>query len=89
MPAPDTPATRRIGGSQQQLEAMIADTIVPTLAISSPRPESGLDDRSLLARPPLSSVAHGDFVGVVPQQSGLGTSLGTGSSGMGAPGIYC
>jgi hypothetical protein len=77
MPAPDTPATRRIGGNQQQLEATIADTMVPTLAISSPRPDRGLDD------PALFSVAPGDCLGVVPQQSGLRTSPGTGSSDMG------
>jgi hypothetical protein len=53
MPAPDTPATRRIGGSQQQLEATIADTMVPTFAISSPRPDRGLDDPALMVEPSL------------------------------------
>ena len=31
-----------IKGSQQQLDATIADTIVPNLAIVSPRPDRGL-----------------------------------------------
>ena len=40
MPAPETPIRIKIGGSQQQLDAMIADTTVPILATVSPR----LDD---------------------------------------------
>jgi hypothetical protein len=66
------------GGSQQQLEATIAETIVPTLAISSPRPESGFaepEDSSLTAAP-------GDCGCFELQQSGFGTSPGTDSSDM-------
>ena len=40
IPAPDTPTVRSNTGSQQQLDAMIADTTVPILATNSPR----LDD---------------------------------------------
>ena len=39
MPAPETPITIKSGGSQQQLEAMIAESIVPTLVINSARPD--------------------------------------------------
>lgn len=79
MPAPDTPATSSSGGSQQQLEATIADTIVPTFAIISARPESGFSDPE---PPELSSVAPGDWIGFEPQQSGLRASTGRGSSDM-------
>ena len=40
IPAPDTPTAKSSTGSQQQLDAMIADTIVPILATNSPRLES-------------------------------------------------
>jgi hypothetical protein len=61
MPAPETPQRISIGGSQQQLDAMIAEIIVPTLAISSPRRVVGV----------VCSVAPGDGR-LVPQQSGAG-----------------
>ena len=41
IPALETPITIRIGGSQQQLDAMIAETTVPILAIPSARPDLG------------------------------------------------
>jgi hypothetical protein len=66
------------GGSQQQLDATIAETIVPTLAISSPRPESGFvepADSELSAAP-------GGCGCFELQQSGFGTSPRTGTSDM-------
>jgi hypothetical protein len=54
--------------------------MVPTFAISSPRPDRGLDDPSLPAELTLFSAAPGDCFCVEPQQSGLRTSPGTGSS---------
>ena len=37
MPAPETPTASSSNGNQQQLDAMIAETTVPILAMSSPR----------------------------------------------------
>ena len=65
-----------MGGNQQQLEATIADTMVPTFAISSPRPDRGFEEAAFF------SVAPGDCTCPELQQSGLGRSLGTGSSDM-------
>ncbi len=66
------------GGSQQQLEATIAETIVPTFAISSPRPVSGFVEPA--DSPP--SAAPGDCGCFEFQQSGLGAPPGTDSSDM-------
>lgn len=39
IPAPETPTARSRTGSQQQLDAISAETTVPILAINSPRLE--------------------------------------------------
>jgi hypothetical protein len=65
MPAPETPNKINSGGNQQQLEAMMADSTVPALAISSPRPER---DRATSCW----FVAPGDWLRFVAQQSGAG-----------------
>jgi hypothetical protein len=51
-----------MGGSQQQLDAMIAETTVPIFAIESARPDVFL----------VSSAAPGGVVGLGVQQSGFG-----------------
>ena len=66
IPAPETPKMINNGGSQQQLDAIIADSTVPILATSSPRPESGRAARNGVDKP---SIAPGNRVGFVPQQS--------------------
>ena len=68
IPAPETPITINSGGSQQQLEAMMAERMVPTLVNSSPRPVDAF------------SVAPGDFGCCKDQQLGAGAPLGTDSS---------
>jgi hypothetical protein len=63
MLAPEMPNTIKIGGSQQQLDAMTAESTVPMLAIFAPRLEfpSGLSAESC--------AAPGSAVFVLPQQS--------------------
>ena len=63
IPALETPNTISRGGSQQQLDAMIAETTVPTLAIRSAR--TGPFDWP-------SDVAPGNVAPVLSQQSGAG-----------------
>jgi hypothetical protein len=46
MPAPEIPTASRSSGNQQQLDAMIAETTVPILAIVSPRPEGASEVES-------------------------------------------
>ena len=58
----------------------MADTIVPTFAISSPRRDEGMAESALLGESPAFSVAPGDWTCFELQQSGLSTSAGRGSS---------
>jgi hypothetical protein len=62
MPAPETPIKISIGGSQQQLDAMIADSTVPILAIRSPR-------ETPLAPSTDADAAPGSVLALVAQQS--------------------
>ena len=76
IPAPETPTASNRTGSQQQLDAMIAETIVPIFEISSTR----------FARRPsgwtnaVPLVATGNFAISLPQQSLAGTALWMGCS---------
>ena len=63
IPAPETPTANNSTGSQQQLDAMSAETIVPILAINSPRLEEGFED---------VVVAPGNVFAVVVQQLATG-----------------
>jgi hypothetical protein len=62
MPAPETPIKSNAGGSQQQLDAMIADSTVPILAIRSPR-------EAALAPSAETGAAPGSVLALVAQQS--------------------
>ena len=69
-----------MGGSQQQLDAMIAETTVPILAIPSARPVRG-EFASVGSFNELV-VAPGDFWAVVAQQSWAFLATGWGSLDM-------
>jgi hypothetical protein len=71
MLAPEMPNTIRIGGSQQQLDAMMAETTVPMLAMRAPLFDS-----------PESCAATGNAAFVVPQQSWAAATLSSVSRSM-------
>ena len=77
IPAPETPKTSSSGGSQQQLEAIIAETSVPAFAIRSPRFD---DDDWSSAK---FCDAPGNAVPVLLQQSGAGLTWSSASSDIG------
>jgi hypothetical protein len=72
IPAPDTPTANSSTGNQQQLDAMIAETTVPILAIHSPRL-----DKSLRRGSPFDDdvVAPGNLPRLLGQQSPAGMAL--------------
>ena len=70
MPAPETPTANSNTGSQQQLDAMIAEMTVPILATSSPRLE--LEPAGFTF-----AVAPGNWLVRVPQQFAAGSALGS------------